>query len=89
MAIFEKMMMLDEPLLRQSGSITLMTADVIGLQELPLRINNALSSLASITGGMVYLAFNIGEGAVLVVVPITGKDAYTLLRLLGHLLTAS
>ncbi|CEJ89669.1 hypothetical protein VHEMI05496 [[Torrubiella] hemipterigena] len=68
--IFEKLMTLDANTVRQSGVMTLITADVTGFQALPLRINNMISYVASIAGGMAYLALNIGEAAVLVVIPI-------------------
>lgn len=66
-------MTLDANTVRQSGVMTLITADVTGFQALPLRINNLISYVASIAGGMAYLALNIGEAAVLVVIPIFGE----------------
>lgn len=66
-------MMLEEPTLREGAALTLITSDVAGFQIFSARINSAIGALASIIGGVVYLALHLQQTAGIVLIPVLSK----------------
>lgn len=70
-------MTIDSANLRRNVALTLLTSDIAGFQVLPMRINAALSSVASVVGGLIYLIIYVKETAVVVIVPVACKSGQT------------